>query len=298
MTALNKDIGNDWKERLKDLLYVFAKLCQHNGFTYYCSAGTALGAIRHGDIIPWDDDIDVVMPRPHYEAFVKLFTTKPPLPYRVVTAETQKNYYLPYAKLYDSRTTLLEVRHFRCVIGINLDIFPLDGICSDKQNAERLFNQYQRCFRRFQQATAHLSVQECFALVIHLRIKTLLRKIYYYTFGSLLRYKTLREMRAIEQSFDYDSSDNVINYVEYYGFNKGYFPKSWFGQGRNIVFGNKEVIIPIEAEKYLTRMYGDYLQLPPEEQRVSHHNCAYFNLDIHMNLKQVKAAIKQHITQR
>ena len=282
-----------WKEKLENIFYTFISICEKNNLRYYCSAGTALGAVRHHGIIPWDDDIDVAMPRPDYNRFIEIMKTAPSFPYKIITPETNKSYYLPYAKLYDTRTSLLEVIQFKCVIGINIDIFPLDGTSIVPMEAERLYNKYNKYFSIFKSATAHHPFKEWVIMLYNFKIRTFLRTAFICIFKPYARKITLNYMRKIENKYNYDTSDMVINYVEYYGFAKGYFPKTWFGKGTKTIFGSKEAIIPNQYDKYLRRIYGNYMKFPPSSERISHHSCMYVNLNKRESLSDILRKIKE-----
>ena len=117
----------------------FHRYCVENGLSYYLVEGSMLGAARHHGYIPWDDDIDIAMPRKDYEALKKLIGGKVlEGRYLLESEETDKpDYFYPYAKLYDVRTTQIEKRKRNVVRGVGIDIFPLDGIGDSKEEAER-----------------------------------------------------------------------------------------------------------------------------------------------------------------
>ena len=116
--------------RLLDILTEVDKACQTHHIRYYLVAGTLLGAVRHKGFIPWDDDIDIAMPRPDYERFLRHAHEWLPAPLEVVAPEYTKHYPFAFAKVQDSHTTLLERRKLQYIGGLCIDIFPLDGLPS------------------------------------------------------------------------------------------------------------------------------------------------------------------------
>ena len=115
-----------------DILIAFNKFCQDNNLKYYLSGGTLLGAIRHKGFIPWDDDIDVCMPRPDYERLMKIFPNIYMNKYKLKTI-SRKNFICPFAKIIDINTRV----DFKYLNNIDknlwLDIFPIDGLPKSKK---------------------------------------------------------------------------------------------------------------------------------------------------------------------
>lgn len=111
-----------------NILKFVADFCEINNIKYYLFAGTLLGAIRHEGFIPWDDDIDIAIPRDDYEKFIIEFDRNNDVNYKVLSIENSNKYYLPYAKVIDNRTLLFEDGKESMPIGVFIDIFPLDSI--------------------------------------------------------------------------------------------------------------------------------------------------------------------------
>ena len=115
---------------IKEMLMAFHNICKEHDLHYYILFGTMLGAVRHKGFIPWDDDIDVGLPRPEYEMLIRHAKEWFPEPYEFICHETDENFLGGIGKMQDASTTLIERSHVKYVGGVYIDIFPLDGISS------------------------------------------------------------------------------------------------------------------------------------------------------------------------
>lgn len=274
------EIAGDVKSIILNVFRAFIEICSNNNLLYYCSAGTALGAIRHKGFIPWDDDIDVVMFRRDYERFIEIFGLSNNETLELVEIHHSKHYHLPYAKLCDKRTTILERRYGKCVYGLNMDIFPLDGIITDKLKAKELYDRYKRLSNHLIDVENYWDIHEYRRQFRGRRYLRIIKMLCISLVRTILKKHIVKSIDNLVQSSGVDDTENVINFVEYYGFEKAIFPRLWFGEGRMVKFEDIYVRIPIECEKYLNRMYGDFMKLPPYEKRQTHHKTAYINIRI------------------
>lgn len=130
------------------ILKDFMKICDENGLRYFGVAGTGIGAIRHGGFIPWDDDIDIALPREDYEKFIKLVEEKMGDKYYVLNAEHNPNFPLMTTRLCIRGTKFVEnaLKNINCDLGIFLDIYAYDNYPDNDllflfRNGERGFSQ-------------------------------------------------------------------------------------------------------------------------------------------------------------
>ena len=160
-----RNIKERWNATILDILNAFMEICKRHDLRFYCCAGTAIGAVRHHGIIPWDDDIDVIMPRPDYDRLLEIAKTEDFGKYELVTPYNDESYPLYFSKLSDRTTTLVEERERPCVIGLYVDIFPLDPTDDDIEKAKRLKVRYTKIINRLNAVSTHNTFREYLSLL-------------------------------------------------------------------------------------------------------------------------------------
>ena len=239
-----------------DLLHKTADFCEKNNLRFFLCGGTLLGAIRHRGYIPWDDDIDIAMPRPDYDLFVKTFN-QPENYYQVVNLDTNPDYAYPFAKVYDRRTILNELYYPGDTFGVYIDVFPADGI-------KKVFQ-----IKKIMLLRKFLNTKR--ANYYH---RTMPKKIIN-TFGKLLllpfsahQIATWIDKEARKHEFGSLPMAGVI--VNPLGLGE-MVKKSVFDSDIYQEFEGGKYLVPIGYDEWLKSLYGDYMQLPPKEYRVTHH---------------------------
>ena len=256
-----------------DILKEFAYFCESNGLTYYLAYGTLLGAIRHKGFIPWDDDIDVLMPRPDYELFKKLY--KDNCRYKLYSAERQKEYPYPYMKLVDTDTFQILNNGRKIDRGVDIDIFVLDGQETDREQSYKGFQKYVNPFMK----TSVKLIQWQFIG----NSESIKKRIQFLIACLLLKCgvanKLANRFDRSANRFDYEKCNFVSPFVGSFFGTFWFFAKEDFEPPRKADFENESFYIPNNAEKFLSTRYGDYMQLPSEENRVSIHMERYYRKD-------------------
>ncbi len=276
---LTEEQNTRWKSIITKVFEKYIEICKEYQLTYYCCGGTAIGAVRHNGFIPWDDDIDVFMPRPDYDRFIEIASTIDLGKYELVTPYIHNSYPLYFAKLCDKETTLMEEADTPCIYGLYIDIFPIDGAPDSYEDARRMERKFTKMKNKLEAISTHNTFMEYLALL--LRPKEwgrFVRKTIGFSFRKQYRKSLLRQMHNIMYRYDYDTSNIVAVYCGSYG-PKEVFPKAWLEGVHQFTYEGLTVNLPIGYDNYLRHYYGDYMQLPPESKRISHHHKAYFNLD-------------------
>lgn len=270
------------KSILIDLLKFFDEFCEKNGLKYYACAGTCLGAIRHKGFIPWDDDIDVVMPREDYEKMLSLRNSLKGTDYEINDI-SDKGYYLPYAKFCEKKTTLVEFKDKPFLLGMFIDVFPLDE-ASDSSVCRKLFKKKNRAMQRYSQGLGkgHLK-RMAKAKGFFAKAKCVM----FFFFGWFLKFFYLKQFFATEKKIRHLHGDHIMYYGGGYGFDKELHKKDWFGEGCRVPFEKITIMIPKDYKSYLSKLYGNYMTPPPPEKQISHHYHYFYDFDKRWSLEDV-----------
>ena len=242
-----------------EILRCFIQACEGLGLRYYVLGGTLLGAVRHKGFIPWDDDIDLGMPREDYDIFVREGQAWFPEHIFLQTHHSESGYLNNYLKIRNSNTTFIETitRTHKINHGIFIDVFPLD-VYTDDPRQVKAFSWKNRIY--MERIREDLCRDE-----VPLKSKVL-------EFVLRARYPSAQTvLQKREDLFkSIPQGKYWANHCGAWGIRE-VIPAQWYGEGTTLEFEGIPVKAPKEYEKWLTQVYGNYMQLPPVEKRVTHH---------------------------
>ncbi len=261
------------KVKLTDMLKWFHAFCEEHGLRYYALGGTMLGAVRHGGFIPWDDDIDVGMPRSDYDRLAVLFEKEAPGRYRLETpASADPAYCYPFTKLYDTETTLIEHKKYVLKRGIYLDIFPLDGIGDTEEESARNYRPIHKKYNLFLARTGAVRQGRTWYKNLAVRLLFLIPPCF------LSGKRLMAELDTMCRRFDFYETAWCGNLVGAWRLRE-VMPREYMGDPKLYPFEDTVIYGVAEPDSYLTSLYGDWRQLPPEEKRKSHHDYVFCDLE-------------------
>ena len=264
------DTDKKLKRMLIDMMRWFHDFCVENNLRYYAAGGTMLGAVRHKGFIPWDDDIDIIMPRADYTKLEQLMKTQQNKKYILETPNTDaKDYYYTFSKLYDIQTTLIENTKYKIKRGIYLDIFPLDGMGNSLEESRRHFKKIENANNLLLSKITGVRKGRSFIKNIAVRFFRLI---------PLNEKKLLKKVVRLCASRNWDECLYGGNPVGAWRF-KEIMHKEIMGVPTLYKFENIEIYGVEKADEYLTHLYGDWRKLPPAEKRVSHHDYIFCDLN-------------------
>lgn len=250
------------------ILDAVVRFCEENNISYWLDAGTLLGAVRHKGYIPWDDDIDVGMLRPDYDRFIATFNLSNER-YKAYSYENNPDFLFVSTKVLDTETLLYEPDKDGLKLCINIDVFAYDNAPADDKLLKR---QYRvRDFYR----KLHIG-----------------RAIKSRPNGSWLRRTAITAARKIIWVIpkDFCLKQQLKNAKKYSSVDTGYIGdftsfsivkcrKEAFASFVDVEFEGKYYKAPVGYDEWLSELYGDYMQLPPPEKRVSHHTYEAYVLE-------------------
>ena len=252
-----------------EMLEYLEKKCIENNLRYYLAYGTLLGAVRHQGYIPWDDDIDVLIPRVDYEIFLKVMEKDTHSYIKAVHLDNCKHYLGPYAMLINTNTGMshdIVRKEYIDNLGVYIDIFPMDGRPEGKELSEML-----KKHKRLKILNSLLVYKNPGSSSI---FKSLQKKIGIPILRLYGQRRICKKIEKLSMKYEYETSKFV---GEPWGPElRWIMKKSWFGEGNRLSFEGKEFVVPERYEKFLENGYGDYMKLPPGEERKLTQGYTYF----------------------
>lgn len=256
----------EMKQIMLAMLVDFDAFCRSHQLRYYLVGGTLLGAVRHHGYIPWDDDVDVAMPREDYEKFAAIYNQEKTNPdFAFASYHQIPDLYVSSGKVYDTRTVLKEHCDSDVQLGVYLDVFPLDNIGTTRQEAEAFASEALKYRKRLTRRTWMVNApgrawyKNCAIAVLKL-------------------FSTHQPVSTLVKEQDAFCASRRATKLEPYvsivcdALKPEILEGAWFEQTTTMTFEGHNFAVPAAYDPILTVMYGDYMQLPPVKQRVTHHS--------------------------
>lgn len=258
---------------LFSLMLKLRNYCDANGINYMLAGGTCLGAVRHNGFIPWDDDVDFFMLRPDYEKFLETTRTNPidedteVLSCRTTPERNGVPFPYPFIKVVDKKSHVSELHYKPFPLGIFIDVFPIDGVPDSMKLQRKLYLPIER---------RKNLIYGSFGRYEHRDVS-----VFNYFFGCIgtfflhcvfrpLRRRLAMQIDIMGQKYKLDECSKAGCVVWGYGYKKEVLDKAFLSSSVDIEFNGELFKIPAGYDNYLSSLYGNYMELPPEEKRITH----------------------------
>lgn len=280
-----------YNAKLIGILKKIMAICEENSIQWFVGYGGCIGAIRHKGCIPWDDDIDVCMPRPDYDKFVEICKKTDLGNYELaVINETDPYYFEHVVRVFDKNSTILFDTWQKHVSGIFIDVFPIDGAANGevKKNLSR-FIFWQKISRFSHLVYPKYKREEIlkagglsgyFAIIITSMFRKPIQK------------QSIRKIEKIIRKYSFENSQYCLFYDAIYGM-KNVVPKKWIEETIWVPFEDVQVRIPKYYHEYLTHIYGDYMTPPPVEKRDDRHAFAFIDMEKRWSLDEIRKELSK-----
>ncbi len=254
-----------------EILKYFDAFCKEHNIRYFLAFGTLLGAIRYKKFIPWDDDVDVVVPREDYDRLLSIFQDSEQ--YHLFAPEKDQSYLFPFAKLCDMTTRKDEFGINNGVtLGIDIDIFPLDAWDNDPKKAKRETKRISRYIVSLglckMKRSGHKNPLKRLILNMLMIVSKLFGAQYF-----------VKKLIKISNNPKQTGGSNVGAKVWNVYSEKGITSAAFFADAVDVEFEGQMFPAPIGYDGLLTHLYGDYMPEPPKEKQVTHHTFAAYRLE-------------------
>lgn len=264
-----KELQNEELKILKDV----HEFCVNNNIQYSLYGGTLIGALRHKGFIPWDDDIDIIMPRPDYTRFCQIYKSDR---YRIADLDHSKGYMLAFARVYDNQktTTVSKIPWLSADAGVWIDVFPADGMVDDKVVINETYKKAHVLLKKLifaRKAYAKFSSFDTFFGKTKLMIKKIL------SLNGLFARFYVKRLDKLIKTYDFENSPlwASLSNIETI-FQQKHHSKNTFQTTLLVDFEDMKAYMMIGADEMLRERNGDYMKLPPESERTPKQNYIHF----------------------
>lgn len=258
------------KELLLNMLLYIDSICRKNNIKYSLIGGTLIGAIRHKGFIPWDDDIDIILDKDNYKKMVLAIKNDKNDNYELFLPNETKNYPLQFAKLIDKKTIVNETAMIDKIdnYGLFLDIFVYNYVPND---LNKINDYYKKCnYYRNSLVRVKLNAHN---ISFFRKIRRLLKNLYLTIFG----YKhNLKKILQLFDTYNETPTNYVISNNPVYGLKKELQKSIDVKEYIDVDFEGHKVMAFKNYDNILRRTYGNYMELPPEDKRVTHNLEVYW----------------------
>lgn len=284
-----------YKKILLDTFKFLIDFLNQNNLRWWGAYGTIIGAIRHHGVIPWDDDIDIFMPREDYEKLLSLkqhFYKSSDGHYGIEHPRTDVAYGSRFAKAMDLRTTIQANSFIPTVMGVFIDIFPLDSSNAEKEDLLRIKKDVFRAWTDYFDYVKHYDIKDFFK-DSSINGKLNMLKVNCKNSPKKKHIALINALTCEKEASNVPLEESIYTYSLYgaYG-EREIFESSWFSGFQEVMFEDLSIRIPSGYHELLIQLYGDYMTPPPVNKRIPGHKPYYMNLKERLTLEAIALRVK------
>lgn len=265
-----------WKTEV-EMVKLFVELCEKHGLKYVAAGGTLIGAVRHGGFIPWDDDIDLMMPRADYEKFLSVAQSELPPDYFLQCNKTEKRYPCGHAQIRNNNTACIRSGEFQEILkgrnaGIFIDIFPYDHVPDDRRKRDKIARKIARM-----QKFCSMKIYSGSRSIVKYAIKKIVSGLYF-MFRSVE--KTIEKINELSAGATGGKATDTVALISAApGYEKEVWRSEWFDDVEHMDFMDMKIAVPSHWDDVLRHEFGDYMKLPDDVSSGSMHGKCLFDTD-------------------
>ncbi|MCI6062863.1 MAG: LicD family protein [Ligilactobacillus salivarius] len=256
-----------------DILIYITDVCEKLNLRYYLMYGSLIGAVRHKGFIPWDDDVDIMMPREDYNQLLCFLKENIDKRYELFEPNTVSRYPYMIARISDKNYKIVMNNEEKYGMGIFIDIYPFDGVGNSLKEAKKIVRKgnvlssmcYQATRKRYAVETTTSFIRQCVKFPVFIMSK-IIGKEYFQN-----------KLKKLENIKNYEESKYISCVVWASGGEKDIFKRSWFDSYIYMDFQKYRFRVPKDYDEVLKHTYGNYMKLPDEKDRIGHH---YYEVEI------------------
>lgn len=263
------------------LLIKVKAICEEIGIKYFLAYGTLLGAVRHKNFIPWDDDVDLWMLRKDYNKFFEYLDAHKDTLYPIsyCSRRNTQNYLYAINRITDMRYKYVDIRtHATVDYGIFIDVYPIDAVGNTQKDFLKMYRKIEMLNSMY-----YIYMQSQYSSIDSNKLKAILKRILCYFLK--LRFKNQNDIldyiehktNAILASHNFENS-KLVGVAIWWAYMQCY-NKQLFDKKTDIELSNEKFSAPAKYDELLHLIYGDYMTLPPQEKRVPYHGYKIYRRD-------------------